>query len=176
MGDFNKILEEEENSNFLSLERVPGGMRDFQRVVLHCNLSDLGYQGPRFTWSNKQDAGIICKKLDRVLMNDAAIQRFSNAYSIFAPGGCSDHMRCTIHLKPLREKIRRPFKFVNAIGNLQSFLPMVRAFWDNTETLYHSTSALYRFSKKLKSLKPLIRELGNERRLGKFNKKSEGGS
>lgn len=87
MGDFNEILDGDENSRFSSLERVPVCMRDVQRVMLHCHLSDLGYQGPLFTWSNKQDEGIICKKLDRVLMNDAALHRFSNAYSIFEPGG-----------------------------------------------------------------------------------------
>ena len=37
---------------------------------------------------------------------------------------------------------------------------MIQEFWANTEVLFHSTSALYRFSKKLKNLKPLIRELG----------------
>ena len=71
-------------------------------------------------------------------------------------------MRCRIQLKPPQGKIRRPFKFVNAIGALPRFLPMIQEFWDNTEVLFHSTSALYRFSKKRKNLKPLIRELGRE--------------
>ena len=35
-GDFNEILEGEESSGFTDFGRVPGGMRDFQRVVLHC--------------------------------------------------------------------------------------------------------------------------------------------
>lgn len=172
MGDFNEILDGEENSRFECLERVYGGMRDFQRVMLHCHLSDLGYQGPKFTWTNKQEEGIICKKLDRVLMNDAALHRFSNAYSIFEAGGCSDHMRCTIHLKPPQEKIKRPFKFVSAIAKLPSFLPMVQEYWATTQDLFHSTSALYRFSKKLKALKPLIRELGREG-LGNLTKRSK---
>lgn len=30
---------------------------------------DLGYQGPRLTWCNKQSEGIICKKLDRLMVN-----------------------------------------------------------------------------------------------------------
>ena len=128
MGDFNEILEGDENSRFAILGRVSGGMCEFQRVMLHCHLSDLGYQGLVFTCSNKQEDGIICKKLDRVLMNDAALHRFTNAYSIFAPGGCSDHLRCTIQLKPPQGKIRKPFKFVNAIGALPRFLPMVGEF------------------------------------------------
>lgn len=120
---------------------------------------------------NKREEGPICKKLDRVLLNNAALLRFSSAYSVFEPGGCSDHMRCKIQIWPPSEKIRRPFKYVNAIGNLPCFLPMVKEYWDNTEKLFHSTSALYRLSKKLKNLKPLIREMGREK-LGNLTKKA----
>ncbi|KAF8099069.1 hypothetical protein N665_0252s0008 [Sinapis alba] len=140
MGDFNEILDGEENSRFSSLESLPRGMRDFQRMVLQCQMSDMGTQGPLFTWSNKQEEGIICKKLDRLL--------------------------------PPREKIRRPFKYVNAIGNLPSFLPKMNEYWDTTETLFHSTSVMYRFSKKLKNLKPIIRELGRDK-LGNLTKRAK---
>lgn len=53
--------------------RLPSCMRDFQRVVPHCQLTDMGYQGPKFTWCNKREDGVICKKLDIVLMNDVAL-------------------------------------------------------------------------------------------------------
>lgn len=152
MRDFNEILDGEESSIFLDVGRIPSGMKDFQRVVLHCQLSDMAYQGPLYTWCNKREEGLICKKLDRVLMNDTALYRFSNAYSVFEAGGCSDHMRCKIQIHPPREKIRRPFKFVNVIGTLPGFLPMVKAYWDSTEKLFHSTSALFRFSKSLSIL------------------------
>ena len=172
MGDFNEILEADESSGFLDLGRLPSGMRDFQRTVLHCNLSDLGYQSPVYTWCNKREEGVICKKLDRVLVNDAALQQFPTAYSVFEPGGCSDHMRCKIQLLPPIEKLRRPFKFVNVIGSLPSFLPKVREFWGTTQALFLSTSAMFRFSKKLKALKPLIRELGKEK-LGNLSKRAK---
>ena len=45
VGDFNEILDGEESSGFLENGRVSGGMREFQNVALHCNLSDMGYQG-----------------------------------------------------------------------------------------------------------------------------------
>lgn len=125
-----------------------------------------------FTWCNKRDEGVICKKLDRVLMNDVAVQRFQNAYSVFEAGGCSDHLRCRIQLFPPEEKLRKPFKYVNAIGKLEGFLPLVKEFWDQTPVLFHSTSAMFRFSKKLKALKPLIRELGREK-LGNLSKKAK---
>lgn len=163
MGDFNEILEVEESSRFADFGSISSGMRDFQRVVLHCHLTDMAFQGPLHTWCNKREEGVICKKLDRVLLNDAALLRFPNAYSVFESGGCSDHMRCKIQIWSPMEKIRRPFKYVNAIGSLPEFLPMVKSYWDTTEKLFHSTSALFRFSKKLKNLKPLIREMGKSK-------------
>lgn len=113
----------------------------------------MGYQGPLFTWCNKREEGVICKKLDRVLMNEEAQIRFPNAYALFEPGGCSDHMRCKFQLKPSDERVCRPFKYINAIGKLPQFLPMVKEYWDSTAVLFHSTSALHRFSKKLKKTK-----------------------
>lgn len=100
MEDFNEILDVEESPGSSVMGTLPPGMRDFQRMVFHCNLSDMGYQGPRFTWCNKREEGVICKKLDKVLMNDVALQR--------SP-----------------PKIKRPFKFVNVIGRLPAFLPMI---------------------------------------------------
>lgn len=70
------------------------------------------------------------------------------------------------------EKIKRPFKNVNAMSSIPSFLPMVKTYWDSTINLFHSTSAMYRFSKKLKELKPLIREMGREK-LGNLTKKAK---
>lgn len=162
MGDFNEILEGAESSRFEDMSSIPSGMRDFQNLVLHCKLADMAYQGPMYTWCNKREEGVICKKLDRVLLNEEALNRFSNAYTIFEAEGCSDHMRCKIQLLPSSEKIRRPFKYVNAISRIPTFLPMVQDYWESTVRLYHSTSAMFRFSKKLKALKPLIRELGEK--------------
>lgn len=97
--------------------------------------------------------------------------KFANAYSVFEPGGCSDHVRCKIHILQAVEKFRRPFKYVNALRRLPSFLPMVKEYWESTEELFHSISAMYRFSKKLKNLKPMIRELGREK-LGNLSKRT----
>lgn len=72
----------------------------------------MAYQGPQYTWCNKREEGIICKKLDRVFLNEEAIIRFSNAYSVFAPGGCSDHMRCKIQLLAPLKKLKGLLKML----------------------------------------------------------------
>lgn len=90
MGDFNEILESNEHTKFGAPASIPNGMRDFQAVVEHCSLIDMSYQGPLHTWCNKREEGLICKKLDRVLINEEWIQQFSRVYSVFEAGGCSD--------------------------------------------------------------------------------------
>lgn len=170
MGDLNEILEADESSGFESFGRIPRGMRDFQRAVLHCNLTDMGYQGPLFTWCNKRE-GVICKKLDRILINDVALNRFFNAFSVFEHGVCSDHLRCKIQVILPSERLKKLFKYVNVVGGLKDFLPMVREYWDSTPKLFHSISAMFKLSKKLKSLKPLIRELGRNK-LGNLTRRA----
>lgn len=92
-GDFNKILSGVEHSRF-DINYDAAGMREFQEVTNYCSLVDMSYQGPRFTWSNKRDNDIICKKLDRSLMNEEWMQVFPQSYCVFEAGGCSDHQRC----------------------------------------------------------------------------------
>lgn len=74
-GDFNEILSGSEHSVMGSAEDTRG-MQEFQEVVAYCPLMDMSYQGPRFTWCNKRDNGIICKKLDRTLMNNACLKKY----------------------------------------------------------------------------------------------------
>lgn len=69
-GDFNEILDMEEHSNYLDHPTITSGMRDFQEVVRYFSVVDLGGHGPMFTWCNKRREGLICKKLDRLLVND----------------------------------------------------------------------------------------------------------
>ena len=171
MGDFNEILAGEEHSGYEQTPNLPQGMQDFQKTARFYLLTDLGSQGPLFTWCNKREEGLVCKKLDRVLLDDVALLRFAQAYSVFEPGGFSDHLRCRIQLINENVKIKKPFKYVNSIGKLPSFLPMVEEYWASTDKLFHSTSALFRFSKKLKALKPLIRTLGREQ-LGNLTKRA----
>lgn len=81
-GDFNEILSGEERSNF-DTNYGSASMREFQDVANYCSLVDMSYQGPRFTWSNKRDSDIICKKLDRALINEEWMRMFPQSYSVF---------------------------------------------------------------------------------------------
>ena len=146
------------------------GMRDFQEVVRHCRLTDMGYQGPLFTWCNKREEGLICKKLDRVLINEEWLNN-SQAYSVFDSGGGSDHLSCQVQLKIEERKNRKPFKFTNAIASMPEFEVLIKEQWRGHKKLFHSTSAMYILTKWLKELKQPLRSL-SKLKMGDFPKKT----
>lgn len=61
---------------------------------------------------------------------------------------------------------------MNAVAEQEEFKPKVASYWAETEEIFLSTSSLYRFSKKLKALKPIIWSLANER-MGNLTKKAK---
>lgn len=168
MGDFNEILEGDENSSYEDSCLVSVGMKEFDDVVRHCKFTDLGAQGPKYTWCNQRDEGLICKKLDRFLVNDIWLNKRTQSYGVFEAGGCSDHLRGRFHLRVEAVGKRRPFKFTNAVADMPEFLKVIEDYWKETQNLFQSTSAIFRFSKYLKALKPVIRSLSKEK-LGKLS-------
>lgn len=163
MGDFNEILDGEEHSRFEDTPFIPQGMREFQTTVQYCSFADMSYNGPLYTWNNKREEGLVSKKLDRVLVNEEWNRKFPMSYSVFEAGGCSDHLRCKFKLGVDLPRPRGPFKFSNVIIALPEVLPTIQDYWDTTSELYHSTSAMFRFSKKLKALKPVLKSLSRNR-------------
>lgn len=168
MGDFNEIIDGEEHSNYQDSGLINEGMRDFEHVIQYCHFMDLGSQGPKFTWCNKRKEGLICKKLDRFLVNDIWLHKQDKSYGVFEAGGCSDHLRGRFHLQAEAIGKRRPFKFTNAVAEMSEFIKLIEDFWKSNQPLFQSTSALFRFSKSLKALKPLIKKLSKEK-LGKLS-------
>ncbi|KAG7593824.1 Zinc finger CCHC-type [Arabidopsis thaliana x Arabidopsis arenosa] len=161
-GDFNEILDGDDHSLYDTSPSIPPGMRDFQELVRHCELTDMSYQGQRYIWCNKRHDGVICKKLDRALVNRTWLQKYEDAYSVFEPGGCSDHQRCRIQIAERGSRIKKPFKFVNTVSMLSSYRTDLEEKWHNNTPLFHSTSAMHMLSKRLKNLKPMLREMGKK--------------
>lgn len=56
-----------------------------------------------------------------------------------------------------------PFKFTNALTSFYGFMQLMEAFWGDTKELIIFTSAMFRFSKKLKAVKTELRRLSKEK-------------
>ena len=171
MGDFNENLATSEHSLGSISNATQRGMQAFKLAVTFCNLSDLASIGPTFTWTNKQSDNPFVKKLDRVLVNDHWLDSFSQSYISFEASGVSDHTRCWIRLEYPPPGNKRPFKFFNFLADHPDFADIVSTVWESTEPLFHSTSALYRFHRKLKLLKPVLRRL-NRNKFGNIPKRT----
>jgi hypothetical protein len=74
--DFNEITSMGEKSS--SSIRPRRQMDDFKRVLDDCQLGDLGFCGPKFTWSNgRSGEDITRERLDRALANHQWCQLFN---------------------------------------------------------------------------------------------------
>ena len=113
-------------------------------------------------WSNKRQDGVIYKKLDRVLVSRQWLQQYDQSYSVFEPGGCSDHLKCRFYIKEQEKKVKRPFKFTNALTSMADYKETIEEIWAQTPQLHHSTAAMFMLSKKLKSMKPQLRHMGKK--------------
>ena len=69
LGDFNEMISEDEKMGGLPLNR--NRISAFRNCMDKCGLMDLGFQGPRFTWTNKSSVWKynIKERLDRQLGN-----------------------------------------------------------------------------------------------------------
>lgn len=67
-GDFNEVLSQDEHLG--PRGRTESQIVAFQDCLQDCNLMDLGFTGPKYTWSNRQDAETHVKvRLDRAVAN-----------------------------------------------------------------------------------------------------------
>ncbi|KAK2656633.1 hypothetical protein Ddye_009685 [Dipteronia dyeriana] len=68
MGDFNDVCYDSEKSG--SFRKNWSAMSDFREAMENSQLEDIGFQGPKYTWSNKKYGnGLIMERLDMGLCN-----------------------------------------------------------------------------------------------------------
>lgn len=108
LGDF---------SAYLSVEDKSGGglpnlraMARFQNCLDCCQLMDIGFHGPRFTWEGRD----IRERLDRGICNVEWRTKFFEAAIFHLPCLKSDHRPLLLSTKPNQEisRVQRPFRFM----------------------------------------------------------------
>jgi hypothetical protein len=113
IGDFNEIVEQSEKWG--ANPRKEGQMKLFRSALEKCNLSDLGYSGAKFTWTNCQPNGnFINVQLDHAVANTQWCSMFKEASVQVLAGRSSYHKPLLLMLDVNLQgnsKNKRGFKF-----------------------------------------------------------------
>jgi hypothetical protein len=94
VGDFNEVLTQTEKWG--GRGRLDKQMVDFQQALEYCELFDMGYRGPKYTWSNCQESQFFIKEmLDRGVANNGWYELFPEAEVLVETTSTSDHATFT---------------------------------------------------------------------------------
>ncbi|KAI7996192.1 hypothetical protein LOK49_LG10G02003 [Camellia lanceoleosa] len=81
-------------------------MEDFRSAVQDCELVDLGFSGPQFTWSNHRASGLVKERLDRALGNGAWVNGFPTAKVFHLVRASSDYAPVLVDVLGQRDRQR----------------------------------------------------------------------
>jgi hypothetical protein len=113
VGDFNEIVEQTEKWG--GAPRRDGQMEQFRAVLEDCGLSDLGFVGSKYTWTNGQQGGNFMKeRLDRAVANRAWCALFNHREVRVLAARTSDHKPVlvrSIDSSGVHSRFHRSFKF-----------------------------------------------------------------
>lgn len=86
---------------------------EFKDCLDKCFMVDLGFSGPRFTWNNKRDVGVLIQeRIDRFFVNPGWCSLYPDARVSHLTRCHSDHCPVLLELKPRSSiNLPRPFKF-----------------------------------------------------------------
>ena len=111
LGDFNKMLTEDEKMEGLPLNG--NRISTFRECIDQCGLMDLGFHGPRFTWSDKNPILYrnIKEHLDRGLGNTEWKIHFPRMEIHHFPCTKHDHCPKLLDTNPITCRLPKTFKF-----------------------------------------------------------------
>nr|POE89570.1 hypothetical protein CFP56_02290 [Quercus suber] len=116
VGDFNDVLNDSEKKgrNRVNMTRASA----YNNCMSFCNMVDLGFFGPIFTWTNRRDLnGLIQTRIDRCWANPSWTLAYPEANVTHLPRISSDH--CPLLLSLSRTTLSRadkPFRFEKKYG------------------------------------------------------------
>ncbi|KAK4268200.1 hypothetical protein QN277_024886 [Acacia crassicarpa] len=131
LGDFNEILTQDEKCG--GLPRAWRKILNFKCFLTDCELEDLGYNGPRFTWCNNWDSpDTISERIDRALGNSQLREDFPTLQVFnIDPARSSDHHLLFIQCQYETCMRKQPFRFEAAWASHDHFLDVIKDSWLN---------------------------------------------
>ncbi|XP_071699385.1 uncharacterized protein [Rutidosis leptorrhynchoides] len=155
IGDFNVTRKIEEHSAGGSYSTED--MQDFNDCLDKVEVDDIGSTGFHYTWTKslRNPKWGVLKKLDRILINDAFINTFPQAYGIFLPYLISDHSPALLGINKGIKRVKKSFRFMNYTAYKDKFLETVAEDWSKDVQGF----AMFRLVKKLNGLKSGLKKL-----------------
>lgn len=147
LGDFNEVLTGEDKFGGRSINLNKA--LDFKDCLDSCNLLDLGFSGPKYTWSNQRElTDLILEIIDRCFANPSWRILFPEASVTHLPRVFSDHYPILLELaKPPVEMRNKPFRFQSMWLMHPEFPGVVKESWDREPSLNNAISVFTRKAK-----------------------------
>ncbi|GKC85611.1 RNA-directed DNA polymerase, eukaryota, reverse transcriptase zinc-binding domain protein [Tanacetum coccineum] len=151
--EFGIVIEEHSNGS-----SVPNSeMNEFAHCIRDVEVEDILSLGVHFTWTKSRNNPKCktLKKLDRIMISKAFMDKFHNSSGMFLPYMISDHSLVVLKIPNGMEKRRQAFRFSNFVTDKKEFIPMVKEAWE-VDIEGHM---MYRIVKKMKLMKKSLNKL-----------------
>ena len=133
MGDFNEMISNDEKfgGNPVCRRRIHA----YTECMDYCQLMDLGFSGPKFTWTNMRGVSdLIQERLDRGWVNPRWKALYPEASMQHLARLNSDHCPLLLNLDPPPPSAAtRPFRFQPMWLNHSDFPRLVKEAWHGKE-------------------------------------------
>nr|XP_023893056.1 uncharacterized protein LOC112005040 [Quercus suber] len=141
VGDFNDVLN--------GLEKLGGNPINLHCSMAYsncknfCNMIDLGFFGPIFTWTNRREiTALIQQRIDRCWANPSWNLAFSDANVTHLPRTSSVHCSLLLCLVDnIQSKLERPFRFKKMWIGHPGFQQVVDNAWNLSPSLQLAISS-----------------------------------
>ncbi|KAL2237629.1 UNVERIFIED_CONTAM: hypothetical protein Sindi_0954600 [Sesamum indicum] len=151
-GDFNAVRDLSEICGASGDIRM--AMEEFNICIQNAGLLPLPMQGEWYTWHNcSANPRNLWKRLDRMLINDTWMDRFSTSFYTSLTPRTSDHSPLVLY-GDSRQHYGGMFRFDNYLALSPEFIPSVQQVWQHNII----GVPMYAVTRKLKALKPVFRE------------------
>ncbi|XP_073361947.1 uncharacterized protein [Aegilops tauschii subsp. strangulata] len=172
IGDFNETMWQAQH--FSTAKRSERYMENFRSVLSDCNLFDLGFKGPGWTYDNKQ-AGQknVRARLDRAIASSSWSDHFREAIVEHICSSRSDHLPVLLKFGKRKEwrtvgsKSSRPFRYEHMWERVQSLQAAIENGWKGSGEAQN----LQEVGAKISSMAHVLRKW-SDRDFGSVLKKS----
>jgi hypothetical protein len=123
-------------------------MADFRLALEDCSLGDLGFNGPRYTYTNKRtNGGLTLVRLDRVVANRLWCEQHKGAKVFVLAAQASDHNPIQITFRTNKQwygSQKRNFKFEDRWWLDPGCRKIIKDVWEGTGVQEESFMAVKR--------------------------------